>query len=597
MNFRFFSLALLLSFSVSSHAQPAIFCEDDSGPTWAMCADSGYPPEQHRSPLPGTSAAGGFTCSTTAAGVQRCTYPASFAEGSGWVPPPPVVKPVSSTKPLFELVGNYVDTFVADLGNGIKALFQASERPVSDSLGSAGATQSALPSSITRTVKSGDVSLTIPATTIAGVSYPAQTVTGPMGDVFDALGKLSPGSVPSSFYTGNTGALSGFIGTRSIEYQSTCVTSTGYTGFAVTNGNYYPTGSVSTANAPCVRVNYTYGSTQSVATFPLSNPSLSNCASGYSPDPNKPGSCIVSDVTAAKAAQAAGELPDGVCTVNSTGVRLSDPDCATAVSSGTVRIQVNAAGVPVTVATNPTTKTTVAVTHSEPQTLSRTQVAADGSATREDAQIPSRAPVSPTTQTFQPLSPPPAYPGDLNSGNPSAGGPSGNLCGSPGQPPCNFAGLDGLRSSIDSLKSGQCGAPGQSPCSIQGMDELSTAIDALSDAVSDATSGPDLTGAPVGEGLSDAASDAATPTALDGLMGSVLDLSRFTPVPPGYSCTDALSLSDASTSVDYLGESLSLDLPVSSLCPLIEPRESTILASTSVLWSIFALLLFVRLTV
>lgn len=613
------SLFLALTFSAQfASAAPAIFCEDNRGGSWAMCADSGYSLAEHRPPAPGTGAAGGFTCSS-AAGYNRCTYPAQYAAGGSFTPPPAQLEKVEPTKSFYELVGNYRDGFVHAI-NGVMALFATGDREPADLIGTpGGVAQSTVSSSINRTLTGGTGDAKLNATTINGVSYPGATLSGTPDELLVKFRQLNPNNHPPAFNGTTTHpwiALQGRAGSVAVTYKNDgCNDYFSNMSWNSTASGYV--GPISAVTGPCALFE-TYDSAgvkRASAGMPLKNYQFSPCPVGYAVNPTKESNCQLVDVDAVNADRKSSStsLFDGVCPISVSGANPFDPDCNLAKTNGSLESTYNAAGTPVTV-TKDAAGMKVAITHSDPPIVSRTLPKSDGGAVREDIPVSQRQPVGPTTQTFTPAVPAGAFPGDTNTGAGAPGG-SGMFCGSPGQPPCEFKGLDGLESAIKDLKGAFCGGPGQSPCSISGIEGLQGSLNSANSTLNHINAAVlgntatlsgisdqigefgDVSGAELGTGIDAGQAEASQPSNLDGFFSQMFAFSRFTAQDPGYSCYQALSTADDATSVSYLGDTLNLDMQVSSICPLIEPRESTILATTELLWLVMAILIFIRFTI
>lgn len=95
--------------------------------------------------------------------------------------------------------------------------------------------------------------------------------------------------------------------------------------------------------------------------------------------------------------------------------------------------------------------------------------------------------------------------------------------------------------------------------------------------------------------------NADTPDATDGIFGKFLAFKTFSVTDPGYNCATALNLGSAgATTLNFTmfgNQSISADMNLNKVCPLIEPHESEIQAITLALWTISAILMFIRLTV
>lgn len=95
--------------------------------------------------------------------------------------------------------------------------------------------------------------------------------------------------------------------------------------------------------------------------------------------------------------------------------------------------------------------------------------------------------------------------------------------------------------------------------------------------------------------------NADTPDATDGIFDKFLAFKAFTIQDPGYSCTYALDLGTAgATTLNFSmfgNHSIAADMNLNKVCPLIEPHEQQIQTLALALWSIAAILMFIRLTV
>lgn len=95
--------------------------------------------------------------------------------------------------------------------------------------------------------------------------------------------------------------------------------------------------------------------------------------------------------------------------------------------------------------------------------------------------------------------------------------------------------------------------------------------------------------------------NADIPDATDGIFDKFLAFKAFTIQDPGYSCTYALDLGTAgATTLNFSmfgNHSIAADMNLNKVCPLIEPHEQQIQTLALALWSIAAILLFIRLTV
>lgn len=617
----FLSLLLLVTAPFSFAQTVGLYCEDNTDrDSWAMCPDSGYDRSLHRPPKTGSFTAGGMTCTNAdSTGYVRCLYSSDWADfGNPFTPPPPLADEVAPTEPLLEIASDKIDFLSTPTFNGIRAFFQFSDRDPKDAIGTAVPYAPVAPTA-TRNLTGGNTAVApLAAHTHNGVQYAGvQFDNSSVSNLLKQLGSLPSGGMAVDRFYSNSGyaALAGLSGSRSITVKSagncgSAISSLSYS--SANGGGYIMNQTAISSTQPCVEVYAQHaGSGASIFRFAIQNPTFTACPAGYTEDATRPGQCTVSDADAARASQAAGNAADYNCPVTKDGPVASDPDCAAALSTGNLKTATNAAGKPVTIFENPATKTSYAVTHSKPPIFSKTQVNADGSASREDVAIPDRQPVGTPTVTHQPTSPPPAFPGALNGPGGGGSGPSGNYCGSPGQPPCKFddsgltTGLDGVANAVDGVKAAIedlkgmfCGAPGQPPCAmyggLDGLDGLGQSIDGLGDKL-DENAG--LDGAEIGTDAGDAESALAEKNILDDIYSSVFGFTRFQVADPGYTCDQALSTANGSESVGFLGQTLDLNLDVSSLCPLVEPRESEILALTELLWTIMAVLLFIRLTI
>lgn len=439
---------------------------------------------------------------------------------------------------------------------------------------------------------------------VNGVVYPGYTFEGPPGELAAAHRNTPAGALYLPGFQGNMGILVGTMPGSATTVYKTSGSFTDAGTYTQCYGAYHCGGTAKTGPHIEVTLRNSTGTSTTILRYAVANMTLSPCATGYTPNPNDVVNCVLTDADAANAARASTSLDgpflaDGFCPVykDLTHYRFSrpDPDCGTAEQLGLISTQTNSAGNEVVVARNGAV--TVAATPTDSGALlSKTVVKTDGSASREDVPVPERAAVGPATNTYQPASPPPAFPGAPPTGAPSGGAPGPGRCGVPGEPPCSMD-TSGITGAIDGLKGSFCGAPGQSPCSVAGISELGSSIGDLTTAIGEANEGNDPNGAELGGDLGDGEAAAGETNALDGLFSDVFSFSRFAPLDPGYTCYDALSTADSSASVPFVGGDLELSLPVSSLCPLIEPRESVILAGTEILWTLMAIFLFIRLTI